>query len=95
MRTCVRIRRLFEADRYLARKFDRIARKLASHDEASVAILSTIRQLMKPLDPKRRGIGFTADSMVRSVLRRQMVTIPTRAADTSLKAAGTCFCSFR
>jgi hypothetical protein len=52
---------LLEADRSLARKFNRIERKLASHDEAIVGILSAIRQLMKPPDPKRRGIGFTAD----------------------------------
>ncbi|MEJ0007545.1 MAG: ORF6N domain-containing protein [Steroidobacteraceae bacterium] len=40
---------------------DRIERKLASHDQAIVGILSAIRQLINPLDPKRRGIGFTAD----------------------------------
>jgi hypothetical protein len=61
MRTFVRIRTLLEADRSLARKFNRIEQKLASHDEAIVGILSAIRQLMKPPDPKRRGIGFTAD----------------------------------
>lgn len=61
MRSFVRIRRLLEADRSLARKFDRIERKLASHDQAIVGILSAIRQLMNPQGPKRRGIGFTAD----------------------------------
>jgi hypothetical protein len=61
MRAFVRIRRLLETDRALARKFDRIERRLASHDEAIVGILSAIRQLMMPPDPKRRGIGFTAD----------------------------------
>jgi hypothetical protein len=61
MRAFVRIRRLLETDRSLARKFNRIERRLASHDEAIVGILSAIRQLMKPPDPKRRGIGFTAD----------------------------------
>jgi hypothetical protein len=61
MRAFVRIRRLLETDRSLARKFDHIERRLASHDEAIVGILSAIRQLMKPPDPKRRGIGFTAD----------------------------------
>jgi hypothetical protein len=43
MRTFVRIRSLLEADRSLARKFSRIERKLASHDEAIVGILSAIR----------------------------------------------------
>jgi hypothetical protein len=61
MRSFVRIRRLLEADRSLARKFDRLERKLASHDQAIVGILAAIRQLMNPAAPKRRGIGFTAD----------------------------------
>jgi hypothetical protein len=45
MRTFVRIRRLLEADRSLARRFNRIERKLASHDEAIVGIRSAIRQI--------------------------------------------------
>jgi hypothetical protein len=61
MRSFVRIRSLLEADKPLARKFDRLERKLASHDQAIVGILSAIRQLMNPPEPKRRGIGFTAD----------------------------------
>jgi hypothetical protein len=61
MRSFVRIRKLLEADRSLARKFNRLERKLASHDQAIVGILSAIRQLMHPRDTKRRGIGFTAD----------------------------------
>jgi hypothetical protein len=61
MRAFVRIRRLLESDRSFARKFDRIERRLASHDEAIVGILSAIRQLMKPPDPKHQGLGFTAD----------------------------------
>lgn len=61
MRSFVRIRRLLEADKPLARKFERLQRKLASHDQAIVGILAAIRQLMNPAEPKRRGIGFTAD----------------------------------
>ena len=61
MRSFVRIRRLFEADKSLARKFERLERKLASHDQAIVGILAAIRHLMNPPKPKRRGIGFTAD----------------------------------
>jgi hypothetical protein len=61
MRSFVRIRKLLEADKSLARKFARLERKLASQDQAIVRILSTIRQLMNPPEPKRRGIGFTAD----------------------------------
>ncbi len=61
MRSFVRIRELFEADRSLARKYNRLERQLAAHDQAIVDIFSAIRQLMNPSPPKRRGIGFTAD----------------------------------
>jgi hypothetical protein len=61
MRSFVRIRRMLDADRSLAGKFDRFERKLASHDRSIVAILAAIRQLMNPPPTKRRGIGFTAD----------------------------------
>ena len=61
MRSFVRIRRLLEADKSLARKFQRLERKLASHDQAIVGILAAIRQLMTAPAPRRRGIGFTAD----------------------------------
>jgi hypothetical protein len=39
MRSFVRIRRLLEVDKSLARKFDRLERKFASHDQAIVGIL--------------------------------------------------------
>lgn len=61
VRSFVRIRRLLETDKCLARKFERLEQKLASHDQAIVGILSAIRHLMRPPVPKRRGIGFTAD----------------------------------
>jgi len=38
-----------------------ISPTLATHDDAIAAMISAIRQLMNPLPPKRRGIGFTAD----------------------------------
>src|ERR1019366_4951195 len=60
MRSFVRIRRSLEADRSLARKFDRLERKRASHDQSIVGILSAVRQVMNPPTPKRHGIGFTA-----------------------------------
>ncbi|MBS0378225.1 MAG: ORF6N domain-containing protein [Proteobacteria bacterium] len=60
MRSFVRIRRLLDADKTLARKFERLERKLASHDQAILGILAAIRQLATQV-PRRRGIGFTAD----------------------------------
>jgi hypothetical protein len=61
MRTFVRIRNLLATNKAVARRFERLESKVASHDQAIVGILSAIRQLMKPPDMKRRGIGFTAD----------------------------------
>jgi hypothetical protein len=54
------------ADRWRARRFGlakcniKARRKLATHDEAITGMLQTIRELMNPPAPKRRGIGFTA-----------------------------------
>jgi ATP-dependent Clp protease ATP-binding subunit ClpA len=65
MRAFVRLRELMASNKELARRFDeleaRLEKRLTAHDEAIAAILSAIRQLMNPLPPKRRGIGFTAD----------------------------------
>jgi hypothetical protein len=57
----VRIRNLLATNRAIARRFERLERKSASHDQAIVGVLSAIRELMMPTRPKRRGIGFTAD----------------------------------
>jgi phage regulator Rha-like protein len=65
VRAFVKLRELLSSNKELARQFSRLeARlgdKLAQHDEAIAAILSAIRELMRPPAPKRRGIGFTAD----------------------------------
>jgi hypothetical protein len=61
MRTFVRIRNLLATNKAIARRFERLERKFASHDHAIVGILSAIRGLMTPTHAKRRGIGFTAN----------------------------------
>jgi hypothetical protein len=66
MRAFVRMRELLASNKELARKLReleaRIETKLASHDESIAAILSAIRELMRPpTPPPRRPIGFTAD----------------------------------
>ena len=65
VRAFVKLRELLASNKELARRFDeleaRLEKKLAPHDEAIATILSSIRQLMNPQTPKRRGIGFTAD----------------------------------
>jgi len=65
VRAFVQLRELLSSNSDLARRLDqleaRIEKKLATHDAAIAAMLSTIRQLMNPPPAKRRGIGFTAD----------------------------------
>jgi len=64
VRAFVKLREVLSTNRELARRFEqlesRLDSKLTDHDEAIAAILSAIRELMRPRDPPRRGIGFTA-----------------------------------
>jgi len=65
VRAFVHLRDLLSSNRELARRFAELEapldKKLTQHDQAIAAILSAIRQLMNPPQPKRRPIGFTAD----------------------------------
>jgi hypothetical protein len=64
VRAFAKLREVLSTNRELARRFQqlelRLDNKLTEHDEAIAAILSAIRELMRPRDPPRRGIGFTA-----------------------------------
>jgi hypothetical protein len=64
VRAFVKLREVISSNRELARRFEqlesRLDGKLTEHDAAIAAILSAIRELMRPRDPPRRGIGFTA-----------------------------------
>ena len=62
VRAFVQLRDMLASNKELARRLDELERKLASHDQAITGILNAIRELMNPPpEPKRRGIGFTAD----------------------------------
>jgi hypothetical protein len=65
VRAFVQLRELLSCDKELAKRLDqleaRIEKKLATHDETIAAVLSAIRELMKPPQSKRRSIGFSAD----------------------------------
>ena len=64
VRAFVQMRELLSSNKELARRFvqleARLDKKLADHDVAIATILSAVRELMKPPQPKGRGIGFTA-----------------------------------
>lgn len=62
VRAFVRLRSMLASNKELARRLDELERKLATHDQAIVSILKAIRELTAPPpEPKRRGIGFTAN----------------------------------
>ena len=61
MRAFVRMRRVLGSNKELAQKLSELERKCAKHDDAIVEILKAIRALMRPREPKRRGIGFMAE----------------------------------
>jgi ORF6N domain len=66
MRAFARLRALLASNTALARKLNELEHKLKNHDEAIAAILSAIRELIDPPEPKRRPIGFTADLAKKS-----------------------------
>lgn len=65
VRAFVKLRELLVTNRELARRLDeletRLDKRFTDHDKAIAAILTAIRELMRPPEPQRRGIGFTAD----------------------------------
>jgi len=61
VRAFVQLRCLLASNQTLADKFAELERKVSSHDQAIVGILKTIRELMSPVVPKKRPIGFTAN----------------------------------
>jgi uncharacterized membrane protein len=58
MRAFVKLRRMLETNRELARKFEQLERRVGKHDEEISAIIEAIRQLMTPPEKPRREIGF-------------------------------------
>ena len=63
MRAFVRLREILATNKDLARKLEEHDKKLGEHDEKFQLVFEAIRQLMAPPPaPKKRRIGFAADS---------------------------------
>ena len=58
MRAFVKLRRMLETNRELAKKFAELEKRVGKHDEEIAAILEAIRQLMAPPERPRGEIGF-------------------------------------
>ena len=67
MRTFVRLRRMLSSNAELARKLAEVERK---YDAQFKVVFDTIRQLVKPPDPKKRKIGFLVEEKVPAYGRR-------------------------
>ena len=61
VRTFVQLREMLSTHKDLAAKLDQLERKVAGHDQVITGLIDAIRGLMVLPEPKRRGIGFTAD----------------------------------
>jgi len=65
VRAFVQLRQVLASSEDLARRLveleAKIEKELVTHDQAIAAMLTTIRELMRPGPPARRSIGFTAD----------------------------------
>lgn len=62
VRAFLRLREFLASHKNLARRLDQHEKKLTSHDQAIVGLVNTIRSLMAPPEPKRRGIGFVQNN---------------------------------
>ena len=60
VRAFVRLREMLATNKALAEKLAELERKVASHDGHIQSLFQTIRQLMEPVPPKPRRIGFHA-----------------------------------
>lgn len=60
VRAFIKLREMLPAHRELARKIAELERRLGSHDEQIRTLFEAIRQLMAPVEPRRRRIGFQA-----------------------------------
>lgn len=58
MRAFVRLRRMLETNREMAKKFSELEERVGKQDQEIAAILEAIRQLMAPPEKPRREIGF-------------------------------------
>jgi len=58
VRAFVRLRELLASNSALAKRLDAHERKLAAHDQAIGSLVTTLRDLLTPPEPKRRRIGF-------------------------------------
>lgn len=58
MRTFVKMREMISAHSELATRIKQLERKIGKHDQEIVVLFEAIKELMKPIESKKRRIGF-------------------------------------
>jgi hypothetical protein len=61
VRAFVRLREMMVANEEVAAKLSELERKVATHDKAIRSLVRAIRELMTPVAPQRRSIGFRVE----------------------------------
>jgi phage regulator Rha-like protein len=61
MRAFVQMRELASSNRTIARKLEELEKKCDKNEKQVMAVFDTIRQMMAPVETKKRQIGFTHD----------------------------------
>jgi hypothetical protein len=61
VRAFVRMRQLLASHHELALKLTDLERRVAAHDTSISSLVSAIRQLLQPPEPKKKRIGFVTD----------------------------------
>lgn len=62
VRAFVALREMLAGNKELAAKFNELAHKIDSHDQAIAGLINAMRELMKPAEPKQKQpIGFVRD----------------------------------
>jgi len=72
VRAFVRLRQMLTTHRELAQKLAELEQRIGTHDEAIRKLMTAIRQLTEPPQPKRRQIGFH----VREARGRYTASVP-------------------
>jgi phage regulator Rha-like protein len=60
VRAFVKLREILSTHKELALKLDQLERKIAIHDDTIQSLITAIRELMEPPEPRKRAIGFHA-----------------------------------
>jgi hypothetical protein len=63
VRAFIRLRQTIAEHREIARKIEKIERKVADHDEQILTVLEAIHQLMAPSGKPRRKIGYVKEKL--------------------------------